>query len=85
MAAQHVLVDLNSIEIEGGNPPRRLRKMSNNDDGHERWRQRAAVGVIVAIIVIIIAAVVTIRSRSIILRFDKHTILDAGPHDMTVA
>ena len=41
--------------------------------------------VIVAIIVIIIAAVVTIRSRSIILRFDKHTILDAGPRDMTVA
>ena len=42
-----------------------------------------AVGVIVAIIVIIIAAVVTIRSRSIILRFDKHAILDAGPRDMT--
>jgi len=59
--------------------------MSNNDDGHERWRHRAAVGVIVAIIVIIIAAVVTIRSRSIILRFDKHAILDASPSDVTVA
>ena len=59
--------------------------MSNNDDGHERWRRHVAVGVIVAIIVIIIAAVVTIRSRSLILRFHKPAILDAGRSDMTVA
>ena len=53
--------------------------MSNNDDGHERWRRHVAVGVIVAIIVIIIAAVVTIRSRSLILRFDKPAISRCRP------
>ena len=52
-------VDLAALaRWHGPNSPRRLRRMSNNDAGRERWRPRVAVAVVVGIIVI---AVVMIR------------------------